>query len=159
MEDLGAKETVIIVHGTSAAPKPDHLSWYQIPDEGQNKPDFVSKLNSALEERGSPARCWAHCRDNGEIFTWSGENAWLERTRAARLLADYINKLQVEGWRCHVVAHSHGGNVIAEALPQLQGPVGEIPPTDRARGLTGTLATLGTPFVDAYANLQLTFPP
>ena len=72
MESLG-KETVIIVHGTWANPKPDRLSWYQIPD-GQHEPNFVSKLNSALENRRSPARCWAHCKDNG-----SSPVGWLRR--------------------------------------------------------------------------------
>jgi hypothetical protein len=82
MEDLGAKETVIIVHGTWAAPEAGQLSWYQIPKKSKHKPSFVSKLNAALERRGSPARCWAHCKDNGDIFTWSGNNAWIDRTRA-----------------------------------------------------------------------------
>jgi hypothetical protein len=77
VEDL-AKETVIIVHGTWAAPRhdvPDHFSWYQICPDGHHEPNFVSKLNKALEERGSSARCWAHCKGNGQIFGWSGENA------------------------------------------------------------------------------------
>jgi hypothetical protein len=141
-----AKETIIIVHGTWAAPtddqQPDQLCWYQIPAEGQNKPNFVSKLNKALERRGSPARCWAHCKDNSEIFSWTGENAWIDRTRAASSLAAEINKLQADGWKCHVVAHSHGGNVIAEALPAI------VPTSDRGYGLSGTITTLGTPFID-----------
>ena len=158
MEDLGAKETVIIVHGTWAAPKdnnPDQIesnpdqsgnvSWYQIPRRGQS--NFVSKLNDALERRGSPARCWAHCQDNSEIFTWSGENAWIDRTGAAVALAAHINPLQADGWRCHLVAHSHGGNVVAEALPLLQRP------PERPSAITGRITTLGTPFVDAMSAI------
>jgi hypothetical protein len=142
-----AKETVIIVHGTWANPKPDHISWYQIPDPQQQQPNFVAMLNSALEKRGSPARCWAHCKDNSEIFSWSGDNAWIERTRAALSLAAHINKLQADGWRCHVVAHSHGGNVVAEALPAVTQTIGQ--PT----GISGTITTLGAPFIDAMSPI------
>jgi hypothetical protein len=146
-----AKETVIIVHGTWASPKPDHLSWYQIPDERQD--NFVSKLNNALEKRGSPARCWRHCKDNSEIFSWSGENTWIDRTPAAFALAAHINELQANGWRCHVVAHSHGGNVVAEALPQLQAPPAVIQTIDQPTGLSGTITTLGTPFIDPISPI------
>jgi hypothetical protein len=138
-----AKETVIIVHGTWAAPKPDQPNWYQNPRDGQHESTFVSKLNRALEERGSPARCWAHCKDNGEIFSWSGNNAWVDRTLAASSLATKINELQANGWRCHVVAHSHGGNVVAEALPAI------IQTTDQR----ATVTTLGTPFIDAMTPI------
>lgn len=144
----GAKETVIIVHGTWAAPEPNQLSWYQIPEKPEDEPSFVSKLNAALGKRGSSARCWAHCKDNAEIFSWSGNNAWIDRTRAASELAGYINELQADGWRCHVVAHSHGGNLVAEALPHLK-----VAP-DRPIGLNGTVTALGTPFVDALSPIM-----
>ena len=75
MENL-TKETVIIVHGTWAEPKADNLSWYEIPDDSEHQPNFVSKLDKELEKSGSPARCWAHCdKDNSKIFSWSGKNA------------------------------------------------------------------------------------
>ena len=149
MEDP-TKQTVIIVHGTWAVPnnpypdchrpEADGVRWYQIPPDGH--PNFVAKLNRALEKRCSPARCWKHCNADAEIFSWSGENAWVDRTRAASNLAAEIDKLQIDGWRCHVVAHSHGGNVVMEALPHLQTIAG-------TPGLTGT--TLGTPFIDAIS--------
>src|SRR5580700_8970751 len=60
MEEL-AKETVVIVHGTWAAPEPDKTQWYQQPDSASATEGFVSKLDAALRERGSLARCWAHC--------------------------------------------------------------------------------------------------
>jgi len=146
--DNSAKETVIIVHGTWAEPKTDLFRWYQISDERQDKPHFVSKLNRALEERSSAARCWAHCKDNTEIFSWSGENDQVDRTRASLKLAAYINNLQFDGWRCHVVAHSHGGNIVAEALPQL------IQTTGQPTGISGTITTLGTPFIDAMSPID-----
>jgi len=54
---------------------------------------------------------------------------------------DYVIKVQNEGWRCHIVAHSHGGNVVAEAFSQSQ-------PTPKSSGMLGKIVTLGTPFVD-----------
>jgi hypothetical protein len=143
MEDL-AKETVIIVHGTWAAPMPDKTPWYQQPDGASTAEGFVSKLNAALQERGSPARCWAHCTKGNAIFQWTGDNSWIARTRAAGALADYVTKLRGEGWRCHVVAHSHGGNVVIEALPQIIA----APSPNRSHGI---IVTLGSPFMDTMS--------
>jgi hypothetical protein len=143
MEDL-AKETVIIVHGTWAAPMLDKTQWYQEPDGVSATEGFVSKLDAALQERGSPARCWRHCTKGNPIFQWSGDNSWIARTRAAGALADYVAKLRGEGWRCHIVAHSHGGNVVVEALPQIIAAPGP-------NNSPGTIVTLGSPFMDTMS--------
>jgi hypothetical protein len=111
-------ETVIIVHGTWSAPQPDTIGWYQPADCNGTTGGFVNKLDAALQERGSAARCWAHCNEQNRIFHWSGENSWIARTHAASALAEYVGGLRKNGWRCHIVAHSHGGNVLVEALPQ-----------------------------------------
>jgi len=135
------KETIIIVHGTWASPGADGDTWYY-PTDSCSTAGFTSKLDAALQERGSKARCWAHCR-TGDIpfFYWSGDNSWIERSRAADQLERYVAKLSKDGWLCHIVAHSHGGNVVAEALPRI------------IAGLTPNLplcriVTLGTPFMD-----------
>jgi hypothetical protein len=145
--DQPIKETVIVVHGTWAAPDPQKAQWYQHFDAEQALGFFVGKLDAALQERGSPARCWAHCGDGGEIFHWSGENSWLDRTKAAAALGDYVAKLQHQGWRCHIVAHSHGGNVVVEALPQ----IAAAPDTDRS---PGKIVTMGTPFMDTISPIS-----
>jgi hypothetical protein len=77
-----AKETVIVVHGTYAAPKPGVSQWYQ-PAEGKSATEFITKLNDDLQKRGSAARCWAHCSHGDQGFHWSGANSWIDRTRAA----------------------------------------------------------------------------
>jgi hypothetical protein len=116
-----AKETVIVVHGTWASPQTGNDRWYY-PSDRLNAEGFIAKLNGALRERGSKARCWAHCgEDSSRCFYWSGENSWLARTRAADELAAYVAELRKGGWRCHIVAHSHGGNIVVEALPKLEG--------------------------------------
>src|ERR1700736_478189 len=141
-----AKETVIIVHGTFAAPQPGESRWYQ-PSEGlAATKGFVAKLDAALQERGSQARCWAHCSQGDRGFHWSGENSWVARTRAAAELGSYVLNLQKNGWCCHIVAHSHGGNVVLEALPQI---TTALP----SRAPLGKITTLGTPFMDTMSPI------
>jgi hypothetical protein len=115
-----AKETVIIVHGTFAAPKPGACLWYQPTEDVPPTERFIAKLDAALQERGSPARCWAHCSPGDHGFHWSGNNSWVERTRAASKLGNYVLNLRKDGWCCHIVAHSHGGNVVLEAMHQIK---------------------------------------
>src|SRR5262245_53909980 len=67
-------ETVIIVHGTWANPTDERPTWYSKGDPL----NFAAKLDRALEERSSSARCWAHCEPK-QIFTWSGDNTWTAR--------------------------------------------------------------------------------
>jgi len=141
-----AKETVIIVHGTWAAPEPASNRWYQRIDGGDSAAGFAAKLDTALQKRGSQARCWAHCSAGNPIFQWSGENNWIARTRAASALGDYVARLRKDGWRYHIVAHSHGGNIVVEALPQI---VAASSPNETP----GTIVTLGTPFIDTMSPI------
>jgi pimeloyl-ACP methyl ester carboxylesterase len=138
MEDP-AKETVIIVHGTWAGLEPGKNRWYQPVGIIDAAHSFTAKLDAALKERGSPARCWAHCTQSDQIFHWSGSNDWIARTRAAAALADYVAKFQNKGWVCHIIGHSHGGNVVVEAAASNE-PLGK-------------LVTLGTPFLDTMSPI------
>jgi hypothetical protein len=141
------KETVVIVHGTWAKFNPEILQWYQRPIHTDSSEGFVGKLNAALEQRGSAAQCWSHCTEGREIFHWTGDNSWIARTAAAYELAAYVAKLQSQGWCCHIVAHSHGGNVVVEALPLLLD-------SQHAKAPLGRIVTLGTPFIDASAPIS-----
>lgn len=132
-------ETVIIVHGTFAAPEPGERTWYQPGD------DFVAHLDAALAQRGSTARCWSHLSGQPP-FSWSGENNWLERTRAAADLIAHVDKL-APGQIFHLVGHSHGGNVIADAIPQLLS-------SSRNKANLGRVVTLGTPFLDTTTAVE-----
>jgi hypothetical protein len=138
--DERTKETIILVHGTWAAPVEGKHQWYQEPSATPADKTFVEKLNTALAHLGSEARCWAHCVPPTTPFAWSGANSWVDRANAADALAAYINRLQESGWRCHVVAHSHGGNIVAEAVPRIM--------RNKADRNPGTIVTLGTPFLD-----------
>jgi len=144
--EKSANETVIIVHGTWAAPDPDERRWYQPNDDRPCGLPFIDNLDAALAARGSSARCWAHCGPEHPAFHWSGENSWIDRTLAASALADYVAKLRIEGWHCHIVAHSHGGNVLIEALPHIMTSLDSQKPQAR-------LVTLGTPFLDTTSPI------
>jgi hypothetical protein len=143
--DGSAKETVIIVHGTFAGPKLGKRCWHQ-PSDSDPK-GFIARLNLALQQRGSAARCWAHCSEADQGFRWSGKNSWVDRTQAAAELGDYVTKLRREGWRCHIVAHSHGGNVVVEALHQMAAALPSAAPL-------GRIVTLGTPFMDTTSPIR-----
>jgi hypothetical protein len=136
------RETVIVVHGTWAGLRSGTTSWwFRTVEAGGNAPSFSAKLDEALEKRGSRARCWAHCDRDDQVFHWSpGANSWIERTRAAAALADYVAELQNHGWICHLVGHSHGGNVVIEAAV--------------ANAPLGNLVTLGTPFLDTMSAIR-----
>lgn len=139
-----ARETIILVHGTFAAPKAgapggERAQWYQ------RNSDFVRRLDARLAELGSPARCWAHLPpDGGKIFSWSGENTWIARAAAARDLNALLSELiDNKGWRCHLIAHSHGGTVLLEALSAAS----ELGLWDWRHGY---LVTMGTPVIETF---------
>ena len=55
---------------TWAAPAPGVIGWYQ-PSDATGAGGFVSKLDAALQERGSPARCWAYVTHANQFFHWA----------------------------------------------------------------------------------------
>ncbi|MET4801215.1 hypothetical protein [Bradyrhizobium sp. LB11.1] len=143
--DGSVRETVIIVHGTFAAPEPGNIPWYH-PGDASAPEGFISKLDFALQRKGSQAKCWAHCPSD-TIFQWSGDNSWIARTQAASELAEYVGKLHARGWRCHIVAHSHGGNVLRQALPNIIVSLGP-------NQTLGKFVTIGTPFIDTSSPMR-----
>ena len=66
--------------------------------------------------------------------------------QAASELGNYVRELRNEGWCCHIVAHSHGGNVVVEALPQITTAL-------RSDAPLGKIVTLGTPFMDTMSPI------
>jgi hypothetical protein len=111
---------------------------------------FCRQLDKRLAAKGSPARCWAHLDECGDelgrrakrgtrYFSWSGRNSWIDRSIAAKQFWNEIEYLNEKGWTCHVVAHSHGGNVVLEAL-DLDDPA-------RRGGLSSNFVLLGTPIL------------
>ena len=76
------------------------------------------------------------------VFRWSGDNTHTARVDAGRALAATI-KADIEGGAGtlhHLVGHSHGGNVIAYAMRDVE------------PGRVGRVVTIGTPFVSCAAR-------
>jgi len=102
--------TVILVHGTFAAPKAGVTQWYQ-GDPG-TKDSFAGRVEAALRADGDTRPIvW-------QAFTWSGKNDHGERLKAAAALCEKIQRLQETspGEEICLIAHSHGGNVALKAL-------------------------------------------
>ena len=162
-------ETVIVVHGTFAAPeiKEEDSESNSGPESQSNteqnnkhksaqeppwyypEGSFCVALDEELEKLGSSARCWKHLDKDmptpeaaKDIFTWDGANSWWSRRVYAKKLKEYLNLLSDAGWVCHVVAHSHGGNLLLNAV--------EISDSDPLYYLSpeSKFVTLGTPFFD-----------
>ncbi len=144
-------EIVLVVHGTYANPARD---CRDVP-QGARQPEYPKRplwweaggsfrksLEAALERHGSPARCglplglW---EGHNSWSGWSGLNSEVERRRGAYDLAKHIRALQSDPAvrRIHLVAHSHGGNVVRRALRYLNHP----------RHKLGKVVCLGTPFL------------
>jgi hypothetical protein len=134
--DTPARETIIVVHGTFAGnPSGPGPAWYAPGGS------FCNALDAELAARQSKARCWAHLQPNEEHFRWDGANEWLSRLKAGERLQQQIKRLQADGWLVHLVAHSHGGNVVLNAVTDRDH---EAEPWFAGRG-----ALLGTPIYRA----------
>jgi hypothetical protein len=102
--ERGGPPAIVTVHGTNDAHPADagDLWW-------QRGSPFTQTLAAELAARGIPA---------AEIVPhhWSGANSDADRLAAARNLADRLTSLSASGRLFAVLAHSHGGNIIMEAL-------------------------------------------
>lgn len=153
------RETVILIHGTFDAPDGMATKWFE-PNS-----DFCAALDRELAANGSSARCWAHLADgHGRVFQWSGSNDVTERLLAGHQFREYYKALSQQGWKCHIVAHSHGGNVCLRGLyrelllyttPYRKNLTDCDLASPRARKewdvwreRRGEIVCLGTPFVD-----------
>jgi len=102
--------TVILVHGTFAAPKPGVTQWYE--GDPARTDSFAGRVEATLRAaHDSRTTVWRH-------FTWSGKNEHQEREKAAAALCDEITRVRADSPDEEVclIAHSHGGNVALKAL-------------------------------------------
>src|SRR5882724_874914 len=103
-------EPVLLIHGTWANLASSSLHWWQPGSE------FCFKLDEALKSKGSRASCWATTSftlgDKPPVFAWTGANRESERRMGSEALADLIPWLEGQNRPYHIVAHSHGGNVV-----------------------------------------------
>lgn len=115
--ESGATTSFLLVHGTFG-----QKSGFLRPD---------SRLNVALQKSFPKARI--------DALMWSGRNSARHRTQAARSLRDELSRATSSVF---LIGHSHGGNVIAEAL-------GLRPSTTNVSGV----ACFGTPVLMSLEEL------
>lgn len=83
-------------------------------------------------------------------FVWSGKNSAFERELAARALASELRALRKDFDNIHLIGHSHGGNVIEDALERIAWNGARRPSLSKHRcpSKVRSVTTLGTPFLD-----------
>jgi hypothetical protein len=134
------KTVTLVIHGTFAA----QGKWWRLGREGEAT--FADRLESELSRRGLANTVWKPTLEAGfdySAFSWSGLNRHRDRVRGARRLSSSLNEFakRIQATAddpliVNIVAHSHGGNVVLEALRHLYGNV-----------RVGGVALLGTPLV------------
>ena len=127
-------EPIIIIHGTGAKDS----KWYR---QGSR---FCLKLDEFLSEIGCNARCWSYLDEDDREFTWRGGNSEADRDLAHYDLTELIkyleNKKEVK--RYHIIAHSHGGNVLLRSLYK----------NAHSSSKLKTLVFMGVPFLENKRN-------
>lgn len=148
-EAQGARRVLtVIVHGTFAA----QLRWWRLGEGGV--PTFADRLERALARRGLAGTVWQPALAAGrshEAFGWTGRNRHEDRVNGGRRLAAALNALAESlgatagaPLSVHFVGHSHGGNVVLEALARLAPAV-----------RPGRVVLLGTPLLSFRPTLRI----
>ncbi|MCH9004759.1 MAG: hypothetical protein IH838_05645 [Proteobacteria bacterium] len=111
-----------IVHGTFNAPEEEGPpKWYQFDPE--NSQNFCNRLQACLRDGPLDGALWRpdHMGEE-DIFSWSGDNDHNERLKAGKKLCDRIVAVTSGDptARVHLVAHSHGGNIVLKAIELYQ---------------------------------------
>ncbi|MFK7872857.1 MAG: hypothetical protein AB8C84_06745 [Oligoflexales bacterium] len=112
------KPITIMVHGTKCS-------------KGCVKTGKWAHPDSAM-----PVNLRSHYGGDVISFQWSGSVRDSERRKAGSVLAEEISYLRKEGFEVNLIGHSHGGNVIIEALNKAQ----ENDPTFETKGEFVSLA-------------------
>ncbi len=132
------KQTIVVVHGTQLS-KPQKSADGKVHWWAPGS-DFAQAVDKELKAQDLPACCWKHLKPGEEGFAWDGRNNWYSRAVTADRLRDYVRRLTDDGWLVHVVAHSHGGNVVMDALTKRGG--------ETLDWYKGRICLLGTPVLN-----------
>lgn len=143
-----SQTVTLLVHGTFAADG----KWWRLGGEGETT--FADRLESELSRRGLIGSVWKPALQAGfdySSFAWSGRNRHRDRIKGAGRLRSSLNDLAQQAGATpskpltvNFVAHSHGGNVVLEALRGLK-------PNVRA----GRVVLLGTPLVTSKPAFRI----
>lgn len=147
------KIVTLVIHGTFARDE----TWWRLGVEGEET--FADRLEAALARRGLAWTVWRPALGGGgrggrgldyDDFSWSGRNRHGDRVKGARqlrrslaALAQKLSATPGSPVTLNIVAHSHGGNVVLEALRSLPAGV-----------RLGRVVLLGTPLLAARPALR-----
>lgn len=117
---------LIAIHGTFAG-SPDNTGkhWWQ------RRSPFMTRLQEGLEPKLGSTRVLP--------FHWTGANSEFDRIVCGRRLAAVMRHLEKKKRPYHVLAHSHGGNLVVEAISRFT-RVG------RKQKQLSSVTTFGTPY-------------
>jgi len=101
--DSGATRAIVTVHGTWAGDRD-----LETPRWWEKNSAFCGNLASAMQHERNPV--------DFHEFMWSGENSFLNREAATKALIDFLEPLSKAYNTIDLIAHSHGGNIVANAL-------------------------------------------
>lgn len=125
---------VVTVHGTGdTAVDLEGPKWFQ------RSSAFTEALKARLSAHGFDAVILPHL--------WSGANSALEREKGADKLADAAKRWGRQYGRLHLIGHSHGGNVVNEAVDHLRW--GRVKPKQER---IASVTTVGTPFFKLHTG-------
>ncbi len=109
------RSVVVAIHGTFDGEKGDiGEKWWQV--ESEFSTNFLKSLSEKpVNASGDPGN-ETFREVEWRPFHWSAENSDQDRTRAGRKLVFHLNRLVRKYDEVIVIAHSHGGNIVREAL-------------------------------------------
>lgn len=134
---------VLVVHGTGAAPTTDERPWF---GRYQQPGNFCWELEERLQGTVLDGAVFRAVPENRPYWSWSGGNSHFDRIDAAESLVDEVRRVADADPDAviHVVAHSHGGNVLLKAIERISNESTDGAPP--LLGRLGKMVFLGTPF-------------
>jgi hypothetical protein len=107
---------ILVIHGTWNAPEDGQLKWFQL--DPKNPQNFCYRLNQALASGPLHDSVWRQCPGTEVAFKWSGDNTHEARKEGAEKLCSLLLAMRQSdaAARIHIIAHSHGGNVVLSAI-------------------------------------------
>jgi hypothetical protein len=143
-----AKTITIVIHGTFAREE----RWWRLGGGGQKT--FADNLGDALAGTPLEGTVWTPALGDGvdyEDFDWTGANKHRDRVAGGKKLAQTLGKVAARQnatpdnpLTVNLVAHSHGGNVVLEALKRLGKNI-----------KAGKVVFLGTPMLSFKPSFRL----
>jgi len=113
----GAQYTCTVPKDKKAKEKWQPYWWQRTNETGRT---FADRLAKDLENTELSGAVWRDIDIGKEFSWWPCGNEHQDRLNAGKKLADYISQISKKkpNAKIHLIAHSHGGNVVLKALSE-----------------------------------------